>query len=503
MNLLTLQWILLQKCCIRLQQNALLSRNTIKKRKTNHIKIKKWFDKECENLKATVMSAAKDLVRYPSDPIVRGRYYKLRKEYNKLVEHKEHAFRENLLNKVSLLESSNPKTFWEIVKKLRSSKTSNPADNIVPHEWHEWLKNLNSTSITSSDAEKSISSLVKRAKNFAASNHLLDKVINDEEIIKASKQLKNGKSVVNDAICNKMIKCLVHTKFINVIRMLFNVILTRTYFPSSWKVNYIIPIFKSDDSFDPNNYRGISVSSCLGKLFTLVTNARRLIKFLDIANTLSSFQIGFRRGYRTSDHVFVLNTIINGYFSKGKKVYACFVDFSKAYDSVWRKGLLYKLILNGLSIQFISLIDSMYSELKAAVKLSNGITPFFNSAVGVRQGRNLSPLLFNIFVNDIFDIFDDLKCCPVKLNNKPITSLMYADDLLILSETEDGLKESLQRLGKYAKQWKMKISAKKTKIMVFNKQGRKLDMKVKLDDLVIESCEQYPYLGTASLDEII
>ena len=106
----------------------------------------------------------------------------------------------------------------------------------------------------------------------------------------------------------------------------------------------------------------------------------RLIKFLDIENTLSSFQIGFRRGYRTSDHVSVLNTIINSYFSKGKKVYACFVDFSKAYDSVWRKGLLYKLILNGLSFQFISLIDSMYSELKATVKLSNGITPFFNSA---------------------------------------------------------------------------------------------------------------------------
>ena len=423
------------------------------------------------------MSAAKNLMRYPSDPIVRGRYHKLRKEYKKLVKHKEHAFRENLLNKISLLESSNPKTFWEMVKKLRSSKTSNPADNIDPHEWHERFKNLNSTPITSSDAEKSIGSLVKRAKHFAASNHLLDRVINDEEIIKASKRLKNGKSIGNNVICNEIIKCLVHTKFIDVIRMLFNAILTRTYFPSSWKVNYIIPIFKSNDSFDPNNYRGISVSSCLGKLFTLVIN-ERLIRFLDIENALSSFQIGFRRGYKTSDHVFVLNTIINSYFSKGKKVYACFIDFSKAYDSVWRKGLLYKLILNGLSFQFISLIDSMYSELKAAVKLSNGITPFFNSAVGLRQGCNLSPLLFNIFVNDIFDIFYDLKCCPVKLNNKPITSLMYADDLLILSETEDGLKESLQRLGKYAKQWKMKISAKKTKIMVFNKQGRKSDMKL-------------------------
>ena len=155
---------------------------------------------------------------------------------------------------------------------------------------------------------------------------------------------------------------------------------------------------------DFNNYRGIAVSSCFGKLFTLIIN-ERLVEFLDLRNTLSYFQIGFRRTYRTSDHVFILNTILNSYFQKGKRVYVCFVDFSKAYDSVWRDGLLYKLILNGLSFKFVSLISYMYDDLQMTVKLSNGITPFFSSLVGVRQGCNLSPLLFEIFVNDIFDIF--------------------------------------------------------------------------------------------------
>ena len=74
--------------------------------------------------------------------------------------------------------------------------------------------------------------------------------------------------------------------------------------------------------------RGISVCSCLGKLFTLVIN-ERLLKFIEEKNILSYNQIGFRTKYRTADHIFVLNTILNSYFSKGKKVYTCFVDFPK------------------------------------------------------------------------------------------------------------------------------------------------------------------------------
>ena len=130
----------------------------------------------------------------------------------------------------------------------------------------------------------------------------------------------------------------------------------------------------------------------------------------------------------------------------------------------------------------------MYEDLQFSVKLSDGVTPFFDSLLGVRQGCNLSPLLFNLFVNDIFQELKDNSCEPIKLQQKDINCLMYADDLLILSETEAGLNNSLQRLGKYAKRWK-------TKIMVFNKQGRSIDLKLKIDNLVMESCKKYVYLG--------
>ena len=104
--------------------------------------------------------------------------------------------------------------------------------------------------------------MVKRLKDFTCFSEGLDKNITNDEIIKASRQLKNHKAVGYDSICNEMLKCLVKTKFINVVRSLFNAICLKSYFPKLWKISYITPIFKDDDSFDPNNYRGISVSSC-------------------------------------------------------------------------------------------------------------------------------------------------------------------------------------------------------------------------------------------------
>ena len=422
--------------------------------------------------------------------MVRGKYHRLKRDDKRLVKYKEHSICETMLQRISQLESNDPKTFWEMVKKLKTHRDENLTDNIDQLEWQEWFKKLNKPQITHCGYDKIIDSILKRAKDFTNSNDILDKGISNIEIIKASKHLKNSKAVGGDAICNEMIKCFVHTRFIDIIRAIFNAIYSKPYFPKLWKIGYIIPIFKSDDSFDASNYRGITVSSCLGKLFTLVIN-ERLIEFLDVRNILSHYEIGFRRGYRTTDHVFILDTILNSYFSKRKKVYACFVNFSKAYDSVWRNGLLYKLILNGLSLKFILLIKSMYAELQAAVKLPNGVTPYFSSLVGVRQSCNLSPMLFNLFVNDIFDLFDNAKCDPVKLQTKLIHCLMYADDLLILSETENGLTKSLERLSNYAKKWKLKISAKKTKIIVFNKAGKIINVKIRTDDIIIQSCSEY------------
>ena len=97
---------------------------------------------------------------------------------------------------------------------------------------------------------------------------------------------------------------------------------------------------------------------------------------------------------------------------------------------------MYKLILRKFSYRFISLISAMYHGLTSALKLTNGITSFFESFVGLRQGCNLSPMLFNILINGLTETFDE-KCCPVMMGNYNLNCLSYADDLLLLPETEN------------------------------------------------------------------
>ena len=92
-------------------------------------------------------------------------------------------------------------------------------------------------------------------------------------------------------------------------------------------------------------------------------------------------QIGIRKGYRTSDHVFVLKSLIDLYTKKDKKVYACFVDFQKAYDTIWRNGLFYKLMKYGFSQKIIFLLKSMYDRVVSAVKVKSGLTAMFTPVI--------------------------------------------------------------------------------------------------------------------------
>jgi len=105
----------------------------------------------------------------------------------------------------------------------------------------------------------------------------------------------------------------------------------------------------------------------------------------------------------------------------------------KAFDSVWRDGLFYNLLHYGIDGKFFNVLKSMYSDVNYAVRVENGLSDSFVSTCGVRQGCNLSPLLFNLFINDLPQCFDPDLCDPATLTSKSVNCLSWADDLALIS----------------------------------------------------------------------
>ena len=150
---------------------------------------------------------------------------------------------------------------------------------------------------------------------------------------------------------------------------------------------------------DPDNYRGITLLSCLGKLFTSAINSR-LRSFLELRNQLGEEQSGFRAAYSTCDHVFSLHVLIELYKQKGEKLFAAFVDYKKAFDLVDHSSLWVKLLAEGISGRVLKAVQSIYANAKSVLRANGKLSEEFVCNIGVRQGENLSPLLFALFLND-------------------------------------------------------------------------------------------------------
>ena len=180
------------------------------------------------------------------------------------------------------------------------------------------------------------------------------------------------------------------------LKLFYNAIFIAGIYPEKWSEGYITPIFKSDNS------------RCIGKLFNIILN-KRLDKFLLERNIIHETQIGFSKNSRTSDHLFVLKCLVGKYInSGGKRLYACFVDFHKAFDTVIHSGIKCKLLQCGISGLFYNILCSMYSaQNKISVKIGDRLTDPFIQEIGVSKGDVLSHNIFKIFLNDFSKTLDE------------------------------------------------------------------------------------------------
>ena len=140
------------------------------------------------------------------------------------------------------------------------------------------------------------------------------------------------------------------------------------------------------------------------------------------------------------------------------------------------------------------IIKDMYTSTYTRVKLPDGLTESFRTNSGIRQGDSLSPLLFNLYIDQIKSIFDS-SCDPASLNEVAVSHLLYADDLIIISESPEGLQESLNRVDQYCKEWKLEINVKKTKVVIFRQGIMKHKPSFHIGNQEIDIVDQYKYLG--------
>ena len=411
--------------------------------------------------------------------------------YNKNRKRKQRQYKENLLIKLNELRCNEPAKYWNLLKLLRENDNDNKSSSVSLTEWESYFKNLKKRSkgTECSNIENETNELEKQLIFNET-----DFPIKESEVTKCIKNLKNKKAAGLDCILNEMIKYS-QSYLTPVYTKLFNEILRTGIYPTSWKQGYIIPIYKNGDRSDPNNYRGITIISNIAKLFNSVIN-NRLIKFIENNNLIDENQIGFKQKSRTSDHVFVLKSLIDKYLSNGNKLYTCFVDFRKAFDRVNHCKLIYKLRETNIGSMLYNTIKSMYSSSSndLQVKQDEFISAKFSSEIGVRQGDSLSPTLFNLYINQINKYLDTNLDQP-SIGSKCIGSLLYADDLILISKSKIGLQNALNKLYMFCKEWDMELNTKKTKIVIFNKGSRILNETFTFDDKLLENCKTYRYLG--------
>ena len=222
--------------------------------------------------------------------------------------------------------------------------------------------------------------------------------ITAEELEECIQKLKTNKAVSEDLISNEFLMNS-SSNMCRALLKVFNACLHNGTYP--WNTSYVTPLHKSGSIYDPNNYRAIAVGSSLGKLFSSILLGR-LLSFREAHTPNPKNQLGFCAGGQTSDHILTLSTCIQKYVRHRKeRLYTCFVDFRKAFDTVSRQALVYKLDKLGIKGRFLSVLKHMYSNSSVRIKLLQKLSDKIDILVGTEQGHPMSPELFKVYIRDL------------------------------------------------------------------------------------------------------
>ena len=255
-------------------------------------------------------------------------------------------------------------------------------------------------------------------------------------------------------------------------------ILSKLYFklffahdiPSQFKRQLVLPLFKGKGAkaFLKDNYRGIAMFSVFCKVFEM-TLLRHLETIAEGKGYFSHLQFGFKEGVSCLEASYVISETINHLTERGGKVFACFLDVRKAFDTVWINGLLYKL-KHELNIdpKIWLVIRELYKDVEGQVIFNGGISRSFSIiSQGSGQGRILSPFLYKVYINRLLVELNNINI-GISLLNHSLSSPCFADDLTLVSCYPTCLKILIQIAYEYSCKWRYQFNYdRKTAVVVF------------------------------------
>ena len=445
-----------------------------------------WYTSELRCFKRKLVKAYK---KYKSNGLRSDQfetYKKLRNNYQQMLDEAERAYRESLTS--SLSNQRNTKIWWNTVKNLlgKGGDTSYPPLNV----------NDNTITDNKDKAEAfnnfflSHSNIDERNANLPPDPGILPEglqsiEVSEDEVRDLIKCINISKSTGPDKVSPRLLKEAGGT-IVPSLTKLFNMSLRLSKVPRSWKLANVLPLFKKGSNSDLNNYRPVSLLSCVSKLLERVI-FKHLFNYLRTNMLLSKDQSGFQPGDSTTNQLsFIYHTIAEA-LDKKKDVCIVFCDISKAFDRVWHKGLLFKLKKAGVCGPLLQWFMDYLSDRYQSVIIRGQKSEYGRIRAGVPQGSVLGPLLFLIYINDITDNINS----QVKLFADD-TSLYVDFDSKVAATT--ALTDDMNNIQSWADQWLVKFSPAKTKLMHCSFRNKD-DLTIPFNGINIENVQHHKHLG--------